>query len=149
MVPFTVTSDAKLNAQKEAELELNQSLSNATDTLKDFAKNEDSFLVSPDGTVVKDTRASVPVGQVSSARPDGVRGNIKVGDETNALDVIAEQNLRQKKMDNPDYVPGKSEKEAAAQAGLNTEQTAALAAETLRVQYRILDALEEMNSIRA
>lgn len=145
----TVVTDAKLNAQKQAELELNQSLSNATDTLKDFAKNEDSFLVSPDGTVIKDTRASVPVGQYSSARDDGVRGTIRAGDETNALDVISEQNYRQKKMDNPDYVPGKSEKEAADRATLNTEQTAALAAETLKVQYRILDAIEEMNSIRA
>lgn len=145
----TVVTDAKLNAQKQAELELNQSLSNATDTLKDFAKNEDSFLVSPDGTVIKDTRASVPVGQYSSARDDGVRGTIRAGDETNALDVISEQNYRQKKMDNPDYVPGKSEKEAAAQAALNTQASLQIQSETLKVQVRILDALEEMASMRA
>ena len=142
-------ADAKLNAQKQAELELNQSLSNATDTLKDFAKNEDSFLVSPDGSVIKDTRPSVPVGQYSSARDDGVRGTIRAGDETNALDVISEQNLRQKKMDNPDYVPGKSEKEAAAQAALNTQASLQIQSETLKVQVRILDALEEMASMRA
>ena len=145
----TVVTDAKLNKQKQAELELNQSLSNATDTLKDFAKNEDSFLVSPDGTVIKDTRKDVPVGQYSSARLPGQQGTIKAGDETNALDVISEQNLQNKKMNDPNYVPGKSEKEAADRATLNTEQTAALAAETLKVQYRILDAIEEMNSIRA
>ncbi len=145
----TVVTDAKLNAQKQAELELNQSLSNATDTLKDFAKNEDSFLVSPDGTVIKDTRASVPVGQYSSARDDGVRGTIRAGDETNALDVISEQNYRQKKMDNPDCVPGKSEKEAAAQAALNTQASLQIQSETLKVQVRILDALEEMASMRA
>ena len=145
----TVVTDAKLNAQKQAELELNQSLSNATNVLKDFAKNEDSFLVSPDGTVIKDTRASVPVGQYSSARDDGVRGTIRAGDETNALDVISEQNYRQKKMDNPDYVPGKSEKEAAAQAALNTQASLQIQSETLKVQVRILDALEEMASMRA
>ncbi len=142
-------ADAILNKQKEAEIELNQSLGNATDTLKDFAKNEDSFLVSPDGSVIKDTRASVPVGQVSSARDNGVRGGIKTGDDTNALDVLAEQNLRQKKMDNPDYVPGKSEKEAAASAALNTEASLQMQSETLKVQYRILDAIEEMNMTRA
>ena len=145
----TVVTDAKLNAQKKAELELNQSLSNATNTLKDFAKNEDSFLVSPDGSVIKDTRASVPVGQNSSARDNGVRGTIRAGDETNALDVISEQNYRQKKMDNPDYVPGQSEKEAAAQAALNTQASLQIQSETLKVQVRILDALEEMASMRA
>ena len=141
--------DAELNKQKEAELELNQSLSNATNVLKDFAKNEDSFLVSPDGTVIKDTRPSVPVGQYSSARDVGVRGTIKAGDETNALDVIAEENLRNKKMKNPDYVPGKSEKEAAASAALNTQASIQIQSETLKVQHRILDALEEMSSMRA
>ena len=144
-----IAADALLNKQKEAELELNQSLSNATDVLKDFAKNEDSFLVSPDGTVIKDTRASVPVGQYSSARDNGVRGLIKAGDETNALDVISEQNLRQKKMENPDYVPGKSEKEAADAAALNTQASLQMQSETLKVQYRILDALEEINMTRA
>lgn len=34
----------------------------------------------------------VPVGTVSSARPRGVMGNIPVGYETNALDVISDQN---------------------------------------------------------
>jgi len=144
-----VLTNAKLNAQKEAEVELNQSLSNAQDVLKDFAKNEDSFLVSPDGTVIKDTRPSVPVGQYSSARDVGVRGTIKAGDETNALDVISEQNLRQKRMDNPDYVPGKSEKEAADAAALNTQASLQIQSETLKVQHRILDALEEMSSMRA
>ena len=141
--------DAELNKQKEAELELNQSLSNATNVLKDFAKNEDSFLVSPDGTVIKDTRPSVPVGQYSSARDVGVRGTIKAGDETNALDVIAEENLRNNKMKNPDYVPGKSEKEAADAAALNTQASIQIQSETLKVQHRILDALEEMSSMRA
>ena len=144
-----VLTNEKLNAQKEAEVELNQSLSNAQDVLKDFAKNEDSFLVSPDGTVVKDTRPSVPVGQYSSARDDGVRGTIKAGDETNALDVISEQNLRNNKMKNPDYVPGKSEKEAADAAALNTQASLQIQSETLKVQHRILDALEEMSSMRA
>ena len=144
-----VLTNEKLNAQKEAEVELNQSLSKAQDVLKDFAKNEDSFLVSPDGTVIKDTRPSVPVGQYSSARDVGVRGTIKAGDETNALDVISEQNLRQKKMDNPDYVPGKSEKEAADAAALNTQASLQIQSETLKVQHRILDALEEMSSMRA
>ncbi|WP_147112946.1 hypothetical protein [Tateyamaria sp. syn59] len=36
----------------------------------------------------------VPVGRVSSARPRGVMGNIPVGYETNALDVIAEEAAR-------------------------------------------------------
>ncbi len=144
-----VLTNEKLNAQKEAEVELNQSLSKAQDVLKDFAKNEDSFLVSPDGTVIKDTRPSVPVGQYSSARDVGVRGTIKAGDETNALDVISEQNLRQKKIDNPDYVPGKSEKEAADAAALNTQASLQIQSETLKVQHRILDALEEMSSMRA
>ena len=144
-----VLTNEKLNAQKEAEVELNQSLSKAQDVLKDFAKNEDSFLVSPDGTVIKDTRPSVPVGQYSSARDVGVRGTIKAGDETNALDVISEQNLREKRSDNPDYVPGKSEKEAADAAALNTQASLQIQSETLKVQHRILDALEEMSSMRA
>lgn len=36
----------------------------------------------------------VPVGSVSSARPDGVRGSIPRGYETNALDVIGDRNAR-------------------------------------------------------
>jgi hypothetical protein len=67
----------------------------------------------------------------------------------NALDVAAEDALRQKKMDNPDYVPGKSEKEASTSAALNTEASLQMQSETLKVQYRILDAIEEMNMTRA
>lgn len=38
------------------------------------------------------TDPHVPIGQVSSARPDGLRGSIPVGSETNTLDVIADRN---------------------------------------------------------
>ncbi|GEM_PF-4624302 len=40
-----------------------------------------------------ETHPHVPVGTVSSARPPGVMGTIEAGTETNALDVISEQNL--------------------------------------------------------
>jgi len=41
-----------------------------------------------------DSSPHVPVGRVSSMRPDGVRGTIPAGYETNALDVIGDQNAR-------------------------------------------------------
>ena len=52
-------------------------------------------------------------------------------------------------MDNPDHVPGKSEKEASTSTALNTEASLQMQSETLKVQYRILDAIEEMNMTRA
>ncbi len=43
---------------------------------------------------LRPTNQTVPVGQVSSARPPGVMGSIPIGSETNALDVISERNAR-------------------------------------------------------
>lgn len=134
----------KLNDKLEEELDVKQDLSNAESTLKSFAKNNESFLTKPEGG-----RTFNPIGQVSSARGVGDRGLVEAGYEKNALDVAAEDALRQKKMDNPDYVPGKSEKEASASAALNTEASLQMQSETLKVQYRILDAIEEMNMTRA
>ena len=134
----------KLNDKLEEELDAKQDLSNAESTLKSFAKNNESFLTKPEGG-----RTFNPIGQVSSARGVGDRGLVESGYEKNALDVAAEDALRQKKMDNPDYVPGKSEKEASTSAALNTEASLQMQSETLKVQYRILDAIEEMNMTRA
>lgn len=134
----------KLNAKLEEELDAKQDLSNAESTLKSFAKNNESFLTKPEGG-----RTFNPIGQVSSARGVGDRGVVESGYEKNALDVAAEDALRQKKMDNPDYVPGKSEKEASTSTALNTEASLRMQSETLKVQYRILDAIEEMNMTRA
>ena len=134
----------KLNDKLEEELDVKQDLSNAESTLKSFAKNNESFLTKPEGG-----RTFNPIGQVSSARGVGDGPLVEAGYEKNALDVAAEDALRQKKMDNPDYVPGKSEKEASTSTALNTEASLQMQSETLKVQYRILDAIEEMNMTRA
>ena len=49
--------------------------------------------VSPPGTGISSGPVQ-PVGRVSSSRPEGVRGNIRPGDETNALDAISADRSR-------------------------------------------------------
>ena len=105
--------------------------------MKDFAKNNNSFLTN--------VTPKVAQASVSSAKIKGSATNVHPADGTNALDVLADENVKRaelnKSISNQDLGSSK-----VNQLNTDMNRMVALQSETLKTQNRILAAIEEQNA---
>ena len=123
--------------EKEVDLKKESQSLDGIAALKDFAKNNNSFLTN--------VTPKVAQASVSSAKIKGSATNVHPADGTNALDVLADENVKRaelnKSISNQDLGSSK-----VNQLNTDMNRMVALQSETLKTQNRILAAIEEQNA---
>ena len=123
--------------EKEVDLKKQSQSLDGIAALKDFATNNKSFLTN--------VTPKVAQASVSSAKIKGSATNVHPADGTNALDVLADENVKRaevnKSISNQDLGSSK-----VNQLNTDMNRMVALQSETLKTQNRILAAIEEQNA---
>jgi hypothetical protein len=122
--------------EKEVDLKQQSQSLDGIAALKDFATNNKSFLTN--------VTPKVAQASVSSAKIPGSDTMIHSADGTNALDVLADEKVRQAELNKSISQDLGSSK--GNQLNTDMNRMVALQAETLKTQNRILAAIEEQNA---
>ena len=122
--------------EKEVDLKQQSQSLDGIAALKDFATNNKSFLTN--------VTPKVAQASVSSAKIPGSDTTSQAADGTNALDVLADEKVRQAELNKSISQDLGSSK--GNQLNTDMNRMVALQAETLKTQNRILAAIEEQNA---